>query len=31
MPGIPYEMLLNNRLSTDSSKWQTRVYFPIME
>ncbi|WP_416439490.1 hypothetical protein [Phnomibacter sp. MR] len=31
MPGIPYEMLLNNRLSTDSSAWQTRVYFPIME
>lgn len=31
MPGIPYEMMLNNRLTTDSSAWQTRVYFPIME
>lgn len=31
MPGIPYEMLLNNRLTTDSSAWETRVYFPIME
>jgi hypothetical protein len=29
MPAIPYELMLNNRLTTDSSQWQTRIVFPI--
>lgn len=29
VPAIPYELLLNDRRTTDSSQWKTRVIFPV--
>lgn len=30
-PAIPFQMLMTNRItSTDSSKWITRIYYPVM-
>jgi effector-binding domain-containing protein len=31
MPGIPYEMLITNRMKVaDSTLWETKIYFPSM-
>jgi effector-binding domain-containing protein len=31
MPGIPYEMLMTNRMDVkDSTTWETKIYFPSM-
>jgi len=30
-PAVPFELLINNRRQiTDSSKWQTRIFYPVM-
>jgi len=30
-PAVPFELLLiDRRLNSDSTKWQTRIYYPVM-
>jgi len=30
-PAVPFELLINDRRQiTDSAKWQTRLYYPVM-
>ena len=30
-PAVPFELLINDRrLNSDSTKWQTRIYYPVM-